>query len=118
MTKSKSRPSGFRLGTFDWSIKYHSSPSDLHGETRKDTRQIDVFTGGYSEQVIKDTLLHECLHVVFEDIPETVLKMDAKPDEIEEQIIRLLTPRIHSLFTDNKSLREYIFNGKLTKGKK
>ena len=104
------RPTSFQLGVFNWSIKYHSSPSEMHGETHRDTKTIDIFTKDYDEQVIKDTLLHECLHVVFEDITDTVFRMEAKSEDIEEQIVRLVTPRIHSLFTDNEELREYIFN--------
>lgn len=115
MSKKISRPKGFKLGIFDWEIRYHTSPSDLHGETSKDTRHLDIFVNGYNEQVIRDTLLHECLHVCFEDITETVVKMDAKPDEIEEQITRLLTPRIHSLFAENADLRDYIFGKTLDK---
>jgi len=112
------RPTYFKLGIFDWEIRYHTSPSDLHGETNRDTRKIDIYTNGFNEQVIKDTLLHECLHVCFEDITETAFKMDSKADEIEEQLIRLLNPRIHSLFTDNEELRDYIFGSSLTSKKK
>lgn len=112
------RPATFKLGTFDWEIKYLDVEGDLHGDTDKDKRVIRIFTSSSTEQVIKDTLLHECLHVVFEDITETAFKMDAKADEIEEQMVRLITPRLHSLFTDNEELREYIFGSSLTKQKK
>jgi len=108
MAKRK-RPTAFKMGTFNWDIKYHTNPSDVHGETNKDLRRIDIFTEGYSEQILKDTLLHECLHVVLEDIIDTTSKIEDKSDVIEEQVIRLLTPRLHALFMDNEDLREYIF---------
>lgn len=104
------RPTKFQHGVFEWTIKYLDVDTDLHGDTDKDSKVIRVFTKGYSEPVIKDTLLHECLHVVLEDIVETTYKMEDKPDTVEEQVVRLLTPRLHSLFTDNEELREYIFN--------
>lgn len=112
------RPTTFKLGIFDWTISYLDVDGGLHGDTDKDTRVIRIFTKGFNEQVIKDTLLHECLHVCFEDITETAFKMDSKADEIEEQLIRLLNPRIHSLFTDNEELRDYIFGSSLTSKKK
>lgn len=112
------RPNSFKLGVFDWEIKYLDVDSDVHGDTDKDKRVIRIFTTNGNEQVIKDTLLHECLHVCFEDITETAFKMDSKADEIEEQLIRLLNPRIHSLFTDNEELRDYIFGSSLTSKKK
>lgn len=103
------RPVSFRLGTFDWTVKYLDVESDIHGDTDKDTRIIRVFVSRDNEQVIKDTLLHECLHVCLEDIVDTTHRMEDKPDVIEEQTVRLLTPRIHSLFSDNGELRDYIF---------
>lgn len=109
MTRSK-RPTKFKLGVFDWDIKYIDVEGDIHGDTDRDTRSIRIFTHGYSDQVVKDTLLHECLHVCLEDIVETTHKIDDKPDVVEEQIVRLLTPRVHELFMNNKDLREYIFN--------
>ena len=112
------RPTAFKLGTFDWTIQYLSVEHEHHGDTDKDKRLIRVFVKDSEEQVIKDTLLHECLHVVFEDITETAFRMDAKADEVEEQMIRLLTPRVHSLFTDNVELREYLFGSSLTVKKK
>lgn len=109
MAKAK-RPTEFKLGVFKWDIKYYDSPSDLHGETHKDLRKIDIYTHNISEVVIKDTLLHECLHVLLEDITDTVVRMESKSEEVEEQIVRLLTPRLHSIFTDNDCLRDYIFS--------
>lgn len=117
MAKSK-RPTKFTLGVSNWEVKYFDMEHDLHGETCKDTRRISIFTHGYSEQVIKDTLLHECLHVALEDIIDTTCKIEEKPDVVEEQIIRLLTPRIHELFTNNVELREYIFNKPVDTSKK
>ena len=114
MAKIK-RPTVFKLGTFDWTIKYLDFESDLHGDTCKDTKAIRVFVHGYTEQVIKDTVLHECLHVCLEDIIETTSKIEDKPDVVEEQVIRLLTPRLHELFTNNEELREYLFTKSVDK---
>lgn len=104
------RPTRFKVGTFEWTIKYIDVEGDLHGDTDKDTKLVRIFTSNYSEQVIKDTLLHECMHVCLEDLVETTYKMDSKPDEVEEQLVRLVTPRLHFLFTENEELRDYIFS--------
>src|SRR5690606_2646042 len=107
MGQSK-RPTTFKLGVVDWSINYLYCESELHGEPHKDDRDINIFPRGRTEQIIKDTLLHECIHVALEHIIDTTSKMDDKPSEIEEQIVRLVTPRLHELFTNNVELREYI----------
>jgi len=107
--KKIKRPQEFNLGTFHWTIKYLDIESDCHGETLKDSREIHIIIRNKTEQVMKDTLLHECLHVVLEDIIEGAVKIDDKPDVIEEHIVRLLTPRLHELFTNNTELNKYIF---------
>jgi len=112
------RPTHFKLGTFDWKVNYLEVESESHGETHKSVREINITCKNYSEQVIKDTLLHECMHVVLEDIIDTTSKMEGASSEIEEQIVRLVTPRLHELFTTNVELREYIFTKRVDKSKK
>lgn len=109
------RPTSFRLGTFDWKVNYLDIESETHGETHKSTREINITCRAYSEQVIKDTLLHECMHVVLEDIIDTTCKMEGAASEVEEQLVRLVTPRLHELFTNNVELREYIFSNRVDK---
>lgn len=108
MTKRK-RPEKFKLGTFNWKIKYLDIEAEYHGETLKDSREIHIVIRNKTEQVLRDTILHELFHVVLEDIIDGAIKMDEKPDVIEEHIVRLLTPRVHELFTNNKELNKYIF---------
>lgn len=104
------RPTKFKLGMFEWNIKYLDIEHDNHGETLKGSREINIITRHAKESMIKDTLLHECLHVVLEDIVDTVVRIDDKSDVIEEQLIRLLTPRLLELFANNKSLKDYLFS--------
>lgn len=103
------RPNKFKLGVFNWKINYLDVEHESHGETLMDTREINIVIRHKSEQVIKDTLLHECLHVCMEDIIDTTTKIEDRAGVVEEQIIRLLTPRLHSIFSDNPDLRNYIF---------
>lgn len=105
----KKRPEKFKLGTFEWTIKYLDIESVDHGETLHDSKEIHIITRNKTEQVMKDTLLHECLHVVLEDIVETAIKIDDKSEVVEEQIVRLLTPRLHEMFKNNPELNCYIF---------
>lgn len=114
------RPTTFKLGCFDWNIEYIDTSSDLHGDTDLDSKVIRVFTGAGrgSEQVIKDTLLHECLHACLEDIVESAVKSEYKTEDIEEQLVRLLTPRLHCLFSDNQKLKDYIFGKRVDKSAK
>ena len=117
MSKSK-RPSTFILGVFKWRIHYLDIEHENFGETLMDTREINIIIRNKSEQVIKDTLLHECLHVCFEDIIDTTSKIELSSGIIEEQIVRLFTPRLHSLLSDNPKLRDYIFQKPIDSPKK
>ena len=112
------RPTKFVLGVFNWKINYLDVEHEAHGETLHDTREINIIIRNKSEQVIKDTLLHECLHVCMEDIVDTTSKIEDKAFIIEEQIIRLFTPRLHSIFSDNPKLRDYIFKKPIDTKKK
>ncbi len=117
---ARSRPESFKLGVFDWTIKYLDFECDDFGETYLSTKEIHIFLRKcINEQVLKDTLLHECMHAVLEDVVETTSKMsESKPEDVEEQIVRLVTPRLHELFTNNPELRDYIFTKSVDKSKK
>ena len=105
------RPKSFKLHGYKWKIKYDDSET-LDGEdlgmTRTDTFEVDIATKNLPEMTIRDTLLHELLHVVMNDVIE-VVKSKMSKDEIEEMIVRGLTPKIMQLFSDNKRLTSYIF---------
>lgn len=117
MSVKLKRPTSFKLGVFNWRIEYIDTSSDLHGDTDLSSKVIRVFTGTSqgNEQVLKDTLLHECLHACLEDIVESAVKSEYKTEDIEEQLVRLLTPRLHCLFSDNVELRDYIFSKSIDK---
>ena len=111
MAKKKiiNRPSSFEYENFIWKINYLNTENDDHGQTYSDLKIINIYIKNKDEQVIKDTLLHEVLHSCLENIISIITKIPESSDDIEEHLVRLLTPRVHVVFSKNKELRDYIF---------
>lgn len=101
-----------RIGSFVYRIieTTHITNND-HGETDNDEKRILINTN-YSTQVIRDTLLHEIQHAIYNDtfVFEPGTKMDA--EVMEERVIRVLTPGLMQVMWDNPILVEFLFRGK------
>ena len=63
-----------------------------------------------NEQVEKETLLHEILHVALEDKAEAIFNLDEKVKNKEENLIRLLSPSLMDIL-ENKKLERDLFYG-------
>lgn len=79
-----------------------------HGETNTDSKQIVVYSNE-NEEVVRETLQHEILHALLEDIIATIKDLEGE-DKIEEQLIRLLSPRLMSFAVENPKLARYLWN--------
>jgi len=109
----KERPLGFTYNSFKWTINYIEKGNidkELFGETFIDDQEIDIYTKKRSEIVIKNTLLHELLHVLLEDLIQAV-DTNKNLNDKEESLIRLVTPRLFCLLSANPTLARYIFLG-------
>ena len=106
-------PRTFVSGNFNWKIFWHedgNSGKDLFGETDVDSKEIDIYIKNRSLEAVKDTLLHELLHVCLEDLVPVISSMD-KPDyDKEEALVRFLTPRLFQMLNDNANLKDFIFS--------
>ena len=105
-------PKKVRIGCFSYDLKIHEQAVNqgTHGDTCLEKKLINIFNNGNSE-VSRETLLHEILHPAFEDIVKALfpeLKQE-EADEREEQIIRLLSPRLMQIFRDNKKITKFLF---------
>ena len=103
MTKKvKKMPSNVKVGYFDYDIKEDSNLIEALGQTKLDklTIQIDP---NYPEQIIKETLLHECLHAVLRG---TYIVSD----ETEEKLVSIMSPALMLLVKDNPDLKKYLFD--------
>lgn len=97
-----------RVGCFTYTIELHdASVSDNHGDTCLEKKKINLFDNGNSE-VLKETLLHEFLHTLLEDVLRTIKDIES-PAEQEEQLIRILSPRLMAWGQDNPELLDFIW---------
>ena len=105
------RPTSFKFQTFDWVIMYTDQESAYHGTTERDTKEIMInLRVAVSEQLIKDALLHELLHVVNEDVFKALGDMDeVKWYDKEEHQIRFVTPRLNMLLKNNPGIVTYLW---------
>lgn len=105
------RPTLVWIGAKPFLIEYDKAVLDGHnGRDRKDRmgrtdmRDLEItIDHTLAEQVIRDTLLHECLHAVWIDAG-----LDEMENLTEEQIINTIAPRLVSMMRVNPELMEYM----------
>lgn len=112
MTKIKNikRPTNFKHGAYTWKIKWLVETNDKHGLTLLDEKEIHIYLKNSDESTLRDTLLHEILHVCNEDIFDVIKEIE-DAFKMEESHVRLTTPRLMRVMTSNKELINYIFHG-------
>jgi len=110
MSKKKiKRPTSFKYETFTWKINYLDVENEDHGNTNTDLKYINVYTKDKPESVNVDSVAHEINHVLFENLIPVTISGSSSPEEMEENLIRFITPRLVCLYKENKELREYVF---------
>jgi len=100
--KIKKMPSKIKVGYFDYIVKENKDLVTDMGQTKLDKLLIEVDTC-YPDQIVKETLLHECLHAVLKD---TFIFND----EVEEKLVTMISPMLMSLIVDNPELKSYLFD--------
>ena len=111
-TKRKTkRPTGFKANGFQWEIKFLDLDHDNFGETDKEKKIIYIYTKNHTEQIIVETLIHELCHAVIDDMADVIFHLDYdKNVDKEEQLIRLLTPRMFQFVQENGHVLKYIID--------
>lgn len=93
---------------FEYKVHFQRSSDEDHGSTDVSTKEIWINTR-FNEDIQRETLFHELLHVVFDDC--ALLESGAvKTTDPEESLIRYISPRLVLLFQENPWLSEYIIN--------
>jgi hypothetical protein len=103
------RPQTFLYYGGTWTINYFDRKTDCLGQTFSDKQMIDIFTVDIPEETIRETLQHELLHVVMCDVINTLHGTTKSPSDIEEDIIRLVSPRLNALYKQNPHIIEYLY---------
>ena len=100
--KDRNIPSKIKIGCFNYSvIKNNNMMSNEIGQTKVDKLVIEL-NPIFPDEILRETLLHECLHAILND----TFIID---DEVEEKIIRVLSPKIMQMMEDNKDLVDFLF---------
>lgn len=100
-------PKHIRFGAFTYAVKTnkaaqtHLAAEGLLGKTRHTRQHLLIGTRQHAEQV-RDTLLHECLHVVANQT--ATLKNSVK----QEDLILRWTPVLIAMLRDNPELVDYL----------
>jgi len=98
-----------KIGCYSYDIVVAKARQiSVHGETNLDTKQILVIDSG-NEQILKETLQHEILHALSEDIFGTIKYID-DDEKLEEAFIRLFSPRLMVFCLDNPKAVRWLWN--------
>lgn len=107
------KPKKFMIGHVEWKIKWSKRKSQNSGLTCYKTNTIFIYLkNNVNEDNLRDTLLHELLHVCFGRQIDGVLTSNKESIAMAEDIIELLTPRLLEVFIVNPQLRKFIFKSK------
>lgn len=102
----KKKPSNIKAVYYTYDIEFNTtSISDDHGETDTNNKIVTIYDR-HSEVVNRETLFHEMMHIACDD---SFLYVGEKADELEERMIRILSPKIMQMLRDNKELSRYLF---------
>lgn len=98
-----------KCGFFVYDVHFNFSSDEDCGSTALAEKKIFINTR-FAEQVQKETLMHEILHVCLEDYPyPSEIASQKDREEHEEHLVRKISPNIVLILNDNKWVRDFIF---------
>ena len=106
----KELPRVLKIGPYDWAVvKYDESGPEFTtcGQTDFETQEIILWTSMLpNTSTVVGTVLHECLHVIFEN--EKLGKLKKNKSAREEQIVLGFEAGLISLLRDNPKLLRWM----------
>jgi hypothetical protein len=102
-------PPTIKIGAYDWSVKveYGAVDTSSCGEADFETHTVSLWLHNLtSPNHTVGTVLHECLHVIFEN--EKLGKLKKDKEAREEQIVSGMETGVVSLLRDNPKLLTWI----------
>lgn len=98
-----------KINSYEYRInETNSKMAEEAGATCLTNKEIAIHHH-LSEDLKRDTVLHECLHALLEDIVHTIKFID-DDEKAEEALVRLLTPRLMDFGRKNHKLVKWIFD--------
>jgi len=99
----------FRFSGFDWKIKFLDIETENFGITDTDAKIVHIYYKGKDDQNVMECLIHELEHVVMFEMADAVFKHESeKPFDMEENMVRLTSPRVFAILRDNIKLMKFI----------
>lgn len=107
MTESYLKLNKVRIGYHTYRIDFVNGLEDK-GSADLDTKVIQI-NPAYPIPVIRDTLLHEILHVLlYESALSSCNTMD--PEKLEEHLVLLLAPSLLLMFQENPEVKDFLLS--------
>lgn len=94
---------------FTWVVKFLNIAGDCYGDTDSDQKEVRIYYKDRSTENVCETLIHELHHVVLFDLSDSIFHFES--DRVynkEENLVRLLSPRVFHLIRSNKKLMSFI----------
>lgn len=104
--RRKKLPKFIKFGALTYKVVKHRKTTKDLGETDFNKRVIHIWKQEACE--VPNTLAHECLHMVLEDIIKSIMSDKKSVEDFEEDLVRLATPRFLTLLRENPELLEYL----------
>jgi hypothetical protein len=102
----KRLPKFIKLGSLTYKVVRHRKSTKDLGETDFNKRVVHIWKQEACE--LPNTLLHECIHVVLEDVIQSIMSDKKSVEDFEEDLVRLVTPRFMQLLRENPELLSYL----------
>jgi len=111
--KKPKMPRSFQYYSMRWTINPDHKLIDEMGLTERDHAHISITNDPrIPDEMLRETLLHELLHVVLDNTLPLSAGLNNNAEDIEENLIRVVSPRLFHLFNENPELLHYIFKPK------
>jgi hypothetical protein len=109
MAKKRRLPRNIKANSFEYKVIKKRAAGKDFGETDLNRKTVEIYPHE-SKEMLDDTLIHESLHMLLDDMFAAVLKSEKSAFDKEEDCIKLLTPRLRSWIKDNIKLLEFILD--------
>ena len=104
------KPESFKAGFYTWSIVWSEEPpEEAFGKTDTTSKKVTIYKIE-NEEIERETLFHEILHVALDDTAEAIFgyEVEKKDCDKEENLVRLLSPQLLQILTSNPKLASFI----------
>lgn len=109
MARNPVRPEHMKIGAFDITIEYDESLAELQAAGVSSRAQsLVIVDPEYAPQQLRDTIVHEALHLMWKQTSLLVRYPDDGPDSPGELVIQDLTPLVYSFIRDNPEVVRWL----------